>query len=156
MDPQIPQKQSPISQPTPSAELPIAPHEAPLKNQRVLWICAGIFVLLIGIGIGIVFMHPTQKSNTQSVNQNTVPQTNASMAPVASGNISSYPTVSQSLLPLGDNKYTTTGPKKGYVYLCRVMKGNGGAQESGSWISGTTWTMQTSSGRIGKLAKRYF
>src|SRR5581483_4605058 len=26
-------------------------------------------------------------------------------------------------LPLGDNKYTTSGAKKGYVYVCHVMQG---------------------------------
>lgn len=43
------------------------------------------------------------------------------------------------ILPLGDYKYTTSGPKKGYVYLCRVQSGGGGAQTNGSWISGSSW-----------------
>jgi hypothetical protein len=43
-------------------------------------------------------------------------------------------------LPLGDNKYVTSGPKQGYVYICHVMSGGGGAQESGSWLGSTTWT----------------
>lgn len=43
-------------------------------------------------------------------------------------------------LPLGDSKYTTTTPKQGYIYLCSVPSGNGGgAQETGSWISGSLW-----------------
>jgi hypothetical protein len=42
-------------------------------------------------------------------------------------------------LPLGDGKYTTTSPKKGYIYLCHVASGGGGAQVNGSWIHGTTW-----------------
>ena len=29
------------------------------------------------------------------------------------------------ILPLGDGKYTTTAPKKGYVYLCNVAQGGG-------------------------------
>jgi hypothetical protein len=42
-------------------------------------------------------------------------------------------------LPLGDGKYVTTGPKKGYVYLCNVMQGGGGSQVNGPWIGATTW-----------------
>lgn len=42
-------------------------------------------------------------------------------------------------LPLGDGKYVTNGPKKGYVYLCNTGQGGGGAQVVGSWIQGTTW-----------------
>lgn len=46
-----------------------------------------------------------------------------------------------SSLPLGDNKYTTTTPQKGYIFLCKVMQGQGGAQETGNWINGTTWNL---------------
>jgi len=120
----------------------IPPHAAPLKNQKLLWILAGIIVLLTGIGIGMFLMQPVKKNTSQSLesaNQNPTPETNVSIFPVSSINMSAYPTVSQSSLPLGDYKYTITGPKKGYIYLCRVMNGGGGAQESGSWITGTTW-----------------
>ncbi len=43
-------------------------------------------------------------------------------------------------LPLGDNKYSTSGPKKGNIYLCNVQSGGQGAQVNGPWIHGTTWT----------------
>lgn len=43
------------------------------------------------------------------------------------------------ILPLGDYKYTTTGPKKGYVYLCNVAQGGGGAENNGPWIGTSTW-----------------
>lgn len=42
-------------------------------------------------------------------------------------------------LPLGDGKYVTSDPKKGYVYICNRASGGGGAQIAGSWIQGTTW-----------------
>lgn len=53
----------------------------------------------------------------------------------------SYPTGSPLLktLPLGDGKYVTNGPKKGYIYLCNVLSGQG-AQANGNWIHGNTWT----------------
>lgn len=43
-------------------------------------------------------------------------------------------------LPLGDNRYITTGPKKGYVYVCHLQSGGQGAQVNGSWIHRDTWT----------------
>ena len=141
MDPQntLQQTQVPVGQPvvpsvTEQAETP--------KQSKFSWIIIGTIVLIFGIGIGI-FLGNATKSTTaqQSVNQNTQ-QKNGSLPQVSSGTGSSYPTLSLSALPLGDNKYTTSGPQKGYVYVCQVLKGNRGAQESGSWISGTTWTIQ--------------
>lgn len=44
------------------------------------------------------------------------------------------------VVPLGDKRYTTTGAKKGYVYLCNVPRQmDGGAGVDGPWISGTSW-----------------
>ncbi len=45
-----------------------------------------------------------------------------------------------STLPLGDGKYTTFGAKKGYIYVCNVAQGGGGAEGTPSWIHGSTWT----------------
>jgi hypothetical protein len=43
-------------------------------------------------------------------------------------------------LPVGDYKYVTAAPKKGYIYLCNTMSGDaGGAKVNGPWIHGTTW-----------------
>lgn len=42
-------------------------------------------------------------------------------------------------VPLGDYKYVTSGPKKGYVYLCNVHKDNPGSMVNGPWISGDSW-----------------
>ncbi|MBX9765129.1 YHYH protein [Patescibacteria group bacterium] len=44
-------------------------------------------------------------------------------------------------VPLGDYKYSTAGPKKGYVYLCNSRKDGGGAQAAGPWINGSTWNL---------------
>jgi hypothetical protein len=48
------------------------------------------------------------------------------------------------LLPVGDNHYTTTGPKKGYIYTCNanfVPAGQAGAQVRGPWFTNnnTQW-----------------
>jgi hypothetical protein len=45
-------------------------------------------------------------------------------------------------LPLGDGKYVTSGPKKGYIYLCNVRTDSTqGAGTDGPWITGTTWNI---------------
>ena len=52
----------------------------------------------------------------------------------ASAAISRTGALNPKQLPLGDGKYTTTGPKKGYVYSCGPHTGGGGAQANGPWI----------------------
>lgn len=42
-------------------------------------------------------------------------------------------------VPLGDYKYVTSAPKKGYVYLCNVHKDNPGSAVIGPWMGNTTW-----------------
>jgi YHYH protein len=53
------------------------------------------------------------------------------------------PTASASVnlhkLVLGDKRYVTNGPKKGYVYSCQTQFNGGGAFRQGPWIDGTTW-----------------
>lgn len=43
-------------------------------------------------------------------------------------------------VPLGDDKTTLAAPQTGYVYLCRGMRGGGGAFTDGPWIHGDTWS----------------
>ena len=48
--------------------------------------------------------------------------------------------VSPTALPLGDGKFATSGPKRGWIYSCRPAAGGGpGAQVDGPWITGSTW-----------------
>jgi len=137
MDQQIPAQQAPVSAPQPVNP----PPPVTKKRHTFVWIIAGVIVLLIGIIIGVFLMSPSKSKSqsSQSLDNNSTPLANTSIPPESPINMSAFPTVSQSSLPIGDNKYSTTGPKKGYIYLCRVMNGGGGAQESGSWITGTTW-----------------
>lgn len=51
-------------------------------------------------------------------------------------------TLASGSVPLGDSKYTTTGAKKGYVYLCNVHKDNPGSMVNGPWITGSTWNFK--------------
>jgi prepilin-type N-terminal cleavage/methylation domain-containing protein len=45
------------------------------------------------------------------------------------------------ILPLGDGKYVTSAPKKGYVYLCNANTDGQGAQNDGPWIGTSTWNI---------------
>lgn len=45
----------------------------------------------------------------------------------------------ESTLALGDYKYTTGSPQKGYIYVCHVVQGGSGAQGTATWISGDVW-----------------
>lgn len=42
-------------------------------------------------------------------------------------------------IPLGDSKYVTAGPKKGFIYLCHIPPQGHGASGTGPWIHGSTW-----------------
>lgn len=42
--------------------------------------------------------------------------------------------------PLGDGKYVTSSPKQGYIYLCHIATGGGGAEGNASWIHGSSWS----------------
>lgn len=76
-------------------------------------------------------------ANNNSVAQTTPsPAVNPSNNSLAALGSNKY---ADGVLPLGDQKYFTDGPKKGYVYLCRAQTGGGGAQADGPWISSTTW-----------------
>jgi hypothetical protein len=44
-------------------------------------------------------------------------------------------------LPLGDGKSTTSGPARGYLYLCHLQQGGSGAQVNGPWFHGSTYNL---------------
>lgn len=58
---------------------------------------------------------------------------------MTTGKSTSVTSSTSNLLPLGDNKYVTSGPKRGYIYLCNVHKDNFGAFQDGPWIQGSFW-----------------
>ncbi len=54
-------------------------------------------------------------------------------------------------LPLGDQHYVTDAPKKGYIYLCRLMQDGGGAQRAGDWIHGSSWNNNAKPAILGNV-----
>lgn len=55
-------------------------------------------------------------------------------------------------VPLGDDKYVTDAPKKGYVYLCRTRKDNPGSSVNGPWIQGSTWNFLNKLSILGSVS----
>jgi hypothetical protein len=88
-----------------------------------------------------VFIFYTYTNAATTVSKNT-PQKSYTLAEVTKMAADTFPTGS---VPLGDKKYTTTGPKKGYIYLCNVPRqDDGGAQAVGPWIDAenATWNFK--------------
>ncbi len=87
-------------------------------------------------------LQPTLNSNTQTKTTETSSSHRATGgAPLSQSELLALADnkYSNGAIPLGDYKYITSGPKKGYIYLCRAMGGGGGAQANGPWIHGSTW-----------------
>ena len=104
---------------------------------------------LVGI-MTLISGHSTNSLQNTSVSTSPTPtqQSSYSQDQLAE-NASS---ISLNKLSLGDGKYTTTAPKKGYIYLCNVGQGSGGADQIGSWITGTTWDSTKKPEVSGKIA----
>lgn len=75
---------------------------------------------------GAVFAEPAASQQSSA----------ASQAPYAGLGSDRY---AAGVLPLGDGKYVTNGPKKGYIYLCNTNTRHGGRPGKAPWISGDTW-----------------
>ena len=91
----------------------------------------------------------TSNSNTIQLSTQAQAQT-STVDPLAGLGSNKY---ASGVLPLGDYKYVTDAPKKGYVYLCRAQTGGGGAQENGSWINGNTWNINTKTSVQGDVVR---
>jgi hypothetical protein len=126
---------------------PSDPEQAP--PRRVHWwmiesACAA--VLLVVIGLAFWTSRPDQ---SEYANQQT-PAPSASAAPSADKALSLVAgkvygnKYAAGLLPVGDNRYSTTEAQKGSVFLCRtnfVPAGQAGAQQRGPWFvnNNTQW-----------------
>lgn len=107
-----------------------------------------ILILLVALSAGFFFVsdHFEKDSNAAAI---------SATASSASSNKSAGPKVlsdadilkladnklADGTVPVGDNKYVTTGAKKGYIYLCNARKDNPGSMVNGPWMSsdGKTW-----------------
>jgi hypothetical protein len=130
-------------------------------TKKVVGLCA-LALVIMAFGVGLIVipasnMNAMQESltslsttTTVSAPQKTVSQVTYKQTQLAA-NAGSFQDLTK--LPLGDNKYTTTGPKRGYIYLCnaRTEEGGGGAQADGPWITGSTWDLNKKLSIKGKV-----
>lgn len=102
--------------------------------------------VLLGVGLAVggwwfASHHTAQVPAAGSLQIATTTQTTASGTIPLGAQTTSNNKYPDGILSLGDGKYTTTGPEKGYVYLCNVAQGGEGAEVDGPWITGGTWNV---------------
>lgn len=112
------------------------------SRQKLYTILSLLVVSLICVGSILFLLFYTKNTNQENTNlstatENTTQQNNVNTVP------DSINPIDPSKLPLGVNKYSASGPKKGYIYSCQssFSAGAGGAQVAGPWInsSNKTW-----------------
>jgi hypothetical protein len=113
-------------------------------SSIIILIIAIVFILGIGFGY-VAFYKPKQDAaalpNVPQESSDLVSQVTNAVSGMTQ-NIAKHQ-VTKTALPLGDNRYSTTAPKVGYIYMCRVQAGGGGAAHVGPWINSSagTWDL---------------
>lgn len=109
-----------------------------------------MFKVLASFFIGIATFISGVGTNVHSVIKDTIasPTPTSQQIPLTSEQVQKLGSnkYADGNLPLGDNKYSTSGPKKGYIYLCNVQANSkAGAEHTGPWIHGNTWNIKEKS-----------
>jgi hypothetical protein len=117
------------------------------STSHLLILFAGLIIIFGGLGLYMFLSKTAKKTQSQTTGNEDIEkistkegEPNISYTQDQLLQISTTPPDTKTL-PLGDNKYTTTTPKKGYIYLCDVRQGQGGAREVGNWVHGLTWDL---------------
>jgi len=120
------------------------------RDRRKYWIMAAIAVVVVaGIAAGAWYLG--RKSADAPAAAKSTPKPTASVVAGASPAATVAPRnygdkYANGILPVGDNKYSTTGASKGSIYLCQanfVAAGQAGAQKRGPWFvnNNTQWDL---------------
>ena len=130
---------------SPSISVQPAVSAAP-KSRLGLWLAAA-FIVLIAIGSGIIWalrvtQIPAQPAAAgvgghQNVSTTAAPQVQGLQLDTSKKYGDAY---AGGLLPVGDGKYVTAGPKTGYVFACgsyaqNLTSSQGGADSRGPWFT---------------------
>jgi hypothetical protein len=144
----------PEALPEHAAEAPLPQTEQlilPPKSHRQVYVITGIVILLIAIAATayLLFKNKDNKNTPPAAStKNSQSQRTASKTPAVKG-IQLDPSKNYGdkyadvILPVGDNKYSTSAPAAGTVYVCQNYAKNlaaeaGGAMTRGPWFVGTT------------------
>jgi len=114
------------------------------KKHKLYTIIALIIISVVCVGSIILLFFYTNntksESSTTTKDSTTANQQNSTQVSIIPDSINP---IDETKLPLGVNKYTSVGPKKGYIYSCqsRFSANAGGADVAGPWIneSSKTW-----------------
>ncbi len=153
----MPQQQSPDPldmQEVPDNPLPQLPIISPGPNPaRKWWVIGAIFVLILLIAVGVTWWLATNNAKEPKTSNSTTDESNSTSSETTQSSVEGLKLdvaknygdkYANGLLPVGDNKYTTDGAKKGYVYMCNanfVPSSQAGAQTRGPWFTNnnTQW-----------------
>lgn len=146
------QSETPPSAPTPQ---PSAPEPEAQKHGLAAWIkshrliCTLVVIIVLLLG-GLLWAVATGKrqdnsqTDTAQTQANTATETPSAVGQKVEGlqldpNKDYGDTYADGVLPVGDNKYATSGAKKGYLYACEQYAQNlaataGGAGTRGPWF----------------------
>jgi YHYH protein len=145
---QTPQPLGNPDQPGTSLQPPVSAPEP--KSHKRLFIIAGVAVLVLlagAFGWRHFYHHPAQSiaatmtTQSQSSQKATQSTSSAKVQGLQLDTNKNYGNkYSDGVLPVGDGKYTSSGPKKGYVYACTDYARNlaataGGAGRPGPWFT---------------------
>lgn len=136
----------------PDTPEPGTPTDSPRAKppKRRLWLLIAAFVAVVILTAGLTYFltkKPSQPATKTAASDQTADQAKPSTTgtPAAATTATTLDTkknygnkYANGLLPVGDNKYTTSGAKKGYVYMCNanfVPAGQAGAQTRGPWFT---------------------
>lgn len=144
---------------TPSFDHPNKP-VLPPKQSKKWWVIGFAIVLVLAVGTTWWFAKRGngEQSNTTKINQHGVTVEEAALI----GNFQLDPgkdygdKYANGLLPVGDGRYTTDGPRKGYIYMCNanfVPANQAGAQTRGPWFTNnnTQWDINKKAAIQGKV-----
>jgi hypothetical protein len=148
LQPVTPQPAAP-DPPTSTLAQPVAP----ARSRKPVFIALAALVVLLLAGGAWLFSRSNAADGTTAKPATVSPAANAAQktAPAVAAKTfdlrKNYgDKYAAGRLPVGDNKYTTDGPKTGYIYVCQanfVPASQAGAQVRGPWFitNNTEWDM---------------
>lgn len=130
--------------PSLASSMPVGSISHPGRKRAILWVVVAV-VIVAAIAAAIWYASQTTlwltDTKAPAKSASPAPSTEQQLALDTSKNYGNK--YASGMLPVGDNMYTTSGAKKGYMYACdsyakNLAQGGGGASSRGPWFVGTT------------------
>lgn len=131
----------------------LAPNPEKKSRKKPIITLVVLIIILLGVVVYGLWNHyhhsqPVATASQTSANTSTSKTSPEIQALQLDSNKNYGNKYKDGILPVGDGKYTTNAPKKGYVYACSqyaqvLANKNGGAMTRGPWFSsdGKTWNI---------------